>query len=249
MNSGLAFTPSGGELVACSYDGTVRNWDWSTGKELHRPVSTNAWQYGFAMAPDGSYPGQTGQLWSFEAGPSIRTLTQVTGLNYSKAKFSPDGKRLAVPLQIPKGGIAVVIDLENGNEVCRSEGHEPRPLNARHGYGPQIYALAYSLDGRFIVSGGDDCQAFIWDAMTGKTMRRLTGHEDLITSVAVSPDGRMVATASGSMFSDNQDATVRLWKTPPESKRRRFTGHQNQVTSVAFTQNGKSVISGGEDCA
>jgi hypothetical protein len=88
--------------------------------------------------------------------------------------------------------------------------------------------------------------AFIWDAATGQVQRRLQGHENPIIAVTFSPDGRMVATASGSMW-NHKEQTVRLWEVTTGKERRQFVGHDAQVTSLVFSRDGSTLISGSED--
>ena len=73
-----------------------------------------------------------------------------------------------------------------------------------------MLAASFSPDGRTVVTASGDKTARLWDAASGKELRRLT-HEEAVTAASFSPDGRMVVTAS-------DDKTVRLWDA---SKRRR----------------------------
>jgi WD40 repeat protein len=73
--------------------------------------------------------------------------------------------------------------------------------------------------------------------------KALKGHTDPVYTVAVSPDGRLVATGSF-------DRTVRLWDSATGMEARLLggkTGHQNQVLSVAFSPDGDILASGGSD--
>src|SRR4029077_9097506 len=68
-----------------------------------------------------------------------------------------------------------------------------------------VQAVAWSPDGKTVLTGSDDTIARFWDADTGKELGvRLAGHLSFIKSVAWSPDGNTVATGSW-------DKTVRLW--------------------------------------
>ena len=54
--------------------------------------------------------------------------------------------------------------------------------------------MAFSLDGKQVLTGSEDKTARLWDAQSGKALRTFTGHSDEVTSVAFSPDGKQVLT-------------------------------------------------------
>jgi len=69
---------------------------------------------------------------------------------------------------------------------------------------------------------------------------RLGGHASYVTSVAISPDGRHVVTASA-------DHTAILWDSATAEEARVFSGHGDWVRSVAFSPDGRRVVTGSDD--
>ncbi len=92
---------------------------------------------------------------------------------------------------------------------------EDRPLLQLDtgGHMSGIYGLVFTLDGKFIVAAGEDKVIRVWDWRAGKTVRTIRGQsglgpEGLIYALALSPDGRWLAT--GGWTPDNQDPRLRL---------------------------------------
>ena len=73
---------------------------------------------------------------------------------------------------------------------------------------------------------------------------RLEGHTGPVHGLAVSPDGRLVLSASGFPQGDH---TLRLWDLRSRQQLRRFEGHKGDVLCAAFAPDGKRAISGGDD--
>jgi len=57
-----------------------------------------------------------------------------------------------------------------------------------------VSSVAFSPDGKQVVSGSGDRTIRLWDATTGASLQTLEGHSDLVSSVAFSPDGKLEPT-------------------------------------------------------
>jgi WD40 repeat protein len=72
------------------------------------------------------------------------------------------------------------------------------------GHTGPVGAVAFSPDGKRVLTGSWDSTARLWDAATGAAVATLEGHTDAVNPVAFSPDGKRVLTGS-------EDNTARLW--------------------------------------
>jgi WD40 repeat protein len=110
--------------------------------------------------------------------------------------FSPDKTTLAVACF---DGIIRVLNYEGnkpGKEVSVCEGHVSVP-----------YAIAYSHDGRTLLSGSFDSTVRAWEPFSGAQLAELKGHSGPVYGVALSPDGRIAYSAAA-------DTNVIIWDMP-----------------------------------
>jgi len=83
-------------------------------------------------------------------------------------------------------------------------------------------------------------QAKIWDGESGKELRTLRGHSGSVNSVAFSPDGKRMATAS-------DDQTAKVWDAESGKELLTLRGHSGHVKAVIFSPDGKRLATASED--
>lgn len=69
-------------------------------------------------------------------------------------------------------------------------------LIVQTGHSDTVFQIAFSPDGRYIASGGDDQKVKLWEVASGKEIKTFDGHSSGIYSVAFSPDGRKLVSGS-----------------------------------------------------
>jgi WD40 repeat protein len=131
----------------------------------------------------------------------------------------PDSKRLVVAF----GKVARLYDTATGRPVGKTLEHRE-----------VIRAVAFSPDGKRILTGGEDKSAGSWDAATGRPVGDVLKHVSAVDFVAFSPDGKTVLTTD--------QLTVRLWNAA--------TGQpigepiRSWVWADCFSPNGRTVLIG-----
>ncbi|MGH9192870.1 MAG: BTAD domain-containing putative transcriptional regulator [Acidimicrobiales bacterium] len=231
----VVFSPDGSMLATAGDDGAAKVWDPRTGEELWSVESPDhAGVVGLTFSPDGSRLAAV-----FVAEGVVRVIDLRTGLIVREipsggavwAEFSPDGERLA--LAGPDRPEAVVVDARSGREVLRLVGH--------------LWGLqdaAWSPDGRWIATAGDDTDVRIWDARTGEGRSTLFGHAANVSSLEWSPDSRY-------LVSGGLDGTARLWRVFDTGGRQMLSlaaqGTSSGVAGVAFSPDGDRVMTGSFD--
>jgi RNA polymerase sigma factor (sigma-70 family) len=105
-----------------------------------------------------------------------------------------------------------------------------------------LRSVAFTPDGKLLVSAGWDRVIRGWDPATGKQVRDLLAPERGVDAIAFSPDGKLLAGAG--MAGD-----VLLWDAATGRELRRLGGHRGQVHGIAFAPKGDRLLSGDEAVA
>ena len=258
----MAFSPDGQKVATASDDKTARIWDAQSGQELPKLPHEGS-VYSVAFSPDGqkvatASDDNTARIWDAQSGQELHKLPH-EGPVYSWS-FSPDGQKVATASY---DRTARIWDAQSGQELHKlahqdvnswhSASMVEGPTAAMKGLlasgmrqiGQKFISfltrtgefVAFSPDGRKS-HGSYDNTARIWDAQSGQELPKLP-HEGLVYSVAFSPDGQKVATAS-------DDKTARIWDVQSGQELHKLP-HEGSVYSVAFSPDGQKVATASDD--
>ncbi len=256
------FSRDGKRLIALENHGLIRVWDLSTSKEILRSQERPG--FGLALAPDGKTlaVGASGEddrwpqlvLWDLTTGRQVRKLRAANRFVQAIA-FSPVASILAAGDSAPdgqvfatkKGGASTVRlwDPASGRQLREMQGHEGG-----------VTAVAFSPDGKTLVSASHDSTVRFWDPATGKQIRQIQVpdaspeqrdpdrqrgiHHGGVLAIAFSPSGRWLASGSS-------DGMVRIWDAATGKEQHALRGHGREVYSVVFSPDGKVLASGSND--
>lgn len=243
----VAFTADGQLVSNCFADG-VRFWDTATGREIgHLESEAGASMSSACLSPDGK------QIVTLETGTSggafstirvwdraeMKVVREVTCSNTMGFQFdlrlSPDGKVFVVD-----GAARCVWDVATLKELRRLEGGAARG-----------WCKAFSPDGRTFIASDEGVIRF-WDVATGRKEREIAT-SSTVYQLALSPDGRLLATVGGSP--QRRDDVLRLWDLASGKEVRQLTmpskpgvnGVPQGFNHVAFAADSKTLIASGQD--
>jgi WD40 repeat protein len=223
----LVFSPDNKSLGCGKYDQTISVFDVESRQLRHSIIGHEGYVFSAAFAPDnksiatGSADGPV-KLWSTTAKQQCDFFEEPESGGYSLA-LNRSGDILAT-----SGHHSVMLwDVASGQMLAALEGYD----HLHSG----IYVL-FNPRGDLLATAAEGGVVRLWDVKSLKPVARWQAHDAQIRTMAFSPDGRTLATAS------RDETVVKLWDV--ESKKRRATlTHEGGIRSLAFSPDGRELAS------
>jgi WD40 repeat protein len=230
MVTSVAFSPDGKWLASGDRRGVIRIWNVADGTIIREWAAHGEEIIAVLFSPDGSLlvsaTDRVVNIWRIGDWSLVHQIVQkeenriIPGV--SAIAFSPDGKQLAIGDYLKTR----VIQVSDWKEVLRLR---------------RAGALAFSPDGQYLAMSEEEYIAIV-SLSDGKALRILRGHKNIITCLAFSHDGKLLASAS-------VDRTIALWNPSLGQVLRTMTRHTDTVNAVLFSEDDRQLFSVGNDRA
>src|SRR5260370_15217399 len=212
-------------LVTTSMDGTVCQWDTSTGGAVERPYERHTGEVWTAeYRRDGQWIASAGtdrtiRLWRATGRQEALVLHGHTG-KVTQLAFTGDGRRL---------------ESVSEDSTARIWEVDPRlGLPVLPGDTDSVYAVAYSPDGQWIASGSWDKTVRLWDAQTGEPCAVLP-HAGVVRTLAFSPNGSWLVSGC------DGEKHLYIWNVATGQRRNEVQGPGTILEALAVNPSGTRI--------
>jgi WD40 repeat protein len=239
----IAISPDSKVLASASFDGTVKLWSTSTGREQVTLRGHNGRVTAVAFSWDGKCVASGAddgiiKVWDVESGALVHDFEGNSGLVRCLA-FSSDGVTLASALEYKT---VKLWNIKVGKLVTTIRSYEAT-----------VNCLAFSPDGRVLAMTGGASEIQFWEVASGKIRTAIRLHDDRHSQIILHPgDGPIGITLdfdgpTGRSLAFAGDSRVLLFDVVHGSTTATLEGHTETVRSVAFSPDGQTLASGSSD--
>lgn len=245
-------------LASGGRDQTIRLWDLNTRKQIRTFERDMYYETQIVFSPDGKMIASGGgendrysnvYLWDADTGKRLRTFSGHT-VPVTDVAFSPDGKILASA----SGAHTVRLwNVSTGQQIRTLT--EQMKTKSPPGHTRRCYSVAFSPDGKILVSGGGFRNTVdMWYVNTGQQIRLFTlnaYHKKRITTVSGEERGTLISgsevafSPDGNTIASTGHAAVNLWDTESGLYHRILYNGQDSaigISDLAFSPDGNTIV-------
>ncbi len=240
------FAPYGTEVITASNDKKAMIWDVNSPLGLPMELNHKAAVRSATFSNHGytvlTASGNDVILWQAGRGKEIYKFSP-SPHRINSASLSPDRYKVAIALEDNSVQIWNM-DTDRLFQVFQgrsdAEAFSPQLFKTLTGHTSAVLSVAFSRDGKYIVTASADGTAKIWEVETGALIRTLVGHTQGVTSAEFSPNGKYVLSACG-------DGEVRIWDIETGQDVIQIMAHAGRVNSAQFSPDGTKIVTASND--
>lgn len=232
----VCYSSDGNFIATGSSDKSVKLWRRSDGREIRTFQGNGSGIRGVSINTSGSSVLAVGEngtviIWNLNTGEMIRKFKPDSD-RFTCASFNPDGTKIVTGSY--KSFISVW-DINTGQKVS-----DLKAIPAEHEYArgfdyPEAGSVTWSSDGKYIVAGAADYTAIIWDASTGKELRKYKNARSTCTScvceATITPDNKYLINTG--------DDSVKVFDRESGRVIRAFTGQGGSPEGLSISNDGR----------
>jgi WD40 repeat protein len=265
----VTFSPDGKCLAASDYNGMIRLWQVSNGKQLATFKGHTRLTFSLNFSLDGrilysASHDETIRVWDVQTGRCLTASRNDPNVLWSY--LSSDHQTLVAANDDHSFALRnfhtnedshtfdghstniYSINCSSDNRFVASSADKTVKLWDRQTgeclrileHDDQVYYVAFSPDDCILASGCANCRISLWNVTTGKRIKILRGHTSWICPISFSPDGQILASGSA-------DKLIKLWDINTGECIETFEGHSSLVRSINFSPDGTLLVSGSDD--
>ncbi|HHP7230751.1 MAG TPA: WD40 repeat domain-containing protein [Xenococcaceae cyanobacterium] len=229
----LVFSPDSSLLISggSTNDARMRIWSLATGKSVTEIRAQRSAILALAIDPYGETLISGGEdsginIWDWQSGEYESAILDHESSITSLA-ITPDGKTLV------SGGL-------DGMKVWDLETFPKYPYYTLADIGTVTNAIAINSNGYLVASGNNDGVVKFWNLRSGTFTSQFKPHNQLISEVVFTPDGKTLITAS-------YDRTIKIWDLESGQLVNTLVGHTGEVRAITLHPMLPVLASGGND--
>ncbi|MGC0120028.1 TIR domain-containing protein [Pseudoalteromonas piscicida] len=254
LNSGgtaLDLSVDNTQIVSGDLNGNVKLWDAKTGAFKKTFAGHSSTILSAKFSPNNNTLATTSKdrtikIWNVNTGAVMHTLLGHTS-SINNVAYSPNG--------------LLLVSASNDKTLKLWNVNTGKLVRTFNGHLSSVNDVTFNTTGDFIVSASDDKTIQVWDTSSGNLIntftkdldcadclyvlgkdskKELEKHFDSVTSVAISPDSKIIASGS-------KDETIMLWDFASGKLIRKLIGHNGAINSIDFSPDGRTLVSGSDD--
>ncbi len=214
-----------GTLLVCQHE--IHRFDLVRRRWVSAIAPSKALWENLAASADGSRiaVSAVGTVAVYETASNTKLASWVINQDPNAIAISPDGQWVAVSWWDQDQKIDL-FQVQNAEQRWR--------LSA-----PQSECVRFSPNSRYLAAGAMD-DLLLYDLATRKLLRRFTGHDSTLSSLAFHPEGQTVATVS-------HDRRLKIWDVESGRLLQSVEAHRQRVRSVCFSRDGRTIATCSDD--
>ncbi|MDA8128859.1 MAG: hypothetical protein M0Z73_09215 [Betaproteobacteria bacterium] len=260
----VAWRPDGKQFAAVGF-GNLGVWDAATGKQVPTPTMW-AIESSVVYSPDGrllvlhkameGHQGMSALVWLDAKDQHVISeyFDEYPSVIHGTA-FSPDSRFLVVGANKKADYVATVFDTAEKKPVAKLVPATPKGWS-----GESINCIIFSPDGSMVIVGGLSGAVNVWSTRDWQIIKTFKAHKSSIRSMAISPNGKWLATGSesggvrghydpttGTTTETKLDDPIKIWDTTTWEQVKALPVRDQPTSSLAFLPDGKHLVSANAD--